>query len=75
MIYDPVTGKLIGELTRFTDEDRRRSEKLIADGVIVSSKRPSEDDLKKSDAYLEGRDRLGEIAAAVRIRQRREGRR
>ena len=73
MFYDPVTGRLTRKLTRFTDEDRRRSAKLLADGVIVSSRRPSAEALAKADTLLDGRDRAAEIAEVERIRRRREG--
>lgn len=70
MRYNPATKKVEGRIRSVTREEMERMEQLEKEGVLRSSRHPSEEEMKDIDAMWERRDVSAEIRAAKEARKK-----
>lgn len=70
MRYNPATKKVEGRIRSVTREEMERMEQLEKEGVLQSSRHPSEEEMKDIDAMWERRDVSAEIRAAKEARKK-----
>lgn len=68
--FNAKTKKMECTLTEVSEEEAARLDKLVKDGVLVSSRHPSDEDMKDVQDMFRRRDNEKEIRDAEEARRR-----
>lgn len=68
--FNSKTGKIEGVLTKISEEEVTRLDKLVRDGALVSSQHPSDEAMKDIQDMFRRRDNEKEIRDAEEARRR-----
>lgn len=55
--FNPVTGRMEGKFTKVSEEEVARLDKLVKDGVLVSSRHSSDAEMKDIQDMFRRRDK------------------